>query len=98
MKVNVRFFALYRERAGASECSWELPEGATLADLLGEIREAYPGLAPPTVEIVAAVNEEYAEGGMVLREGDEVALIPPVSGGAILVRGEILRSAPLRSE
>ena len=77
----MRFFALYRERAGASERGWELPESATLADLLREIRDAYPGLAPPEVEIVAAVNEEYAEGGTVLSEGDEVALIPPVSGG-----------------
>ena len=96
MKVNVRFFALYRERAGASERSWQLPGGATLADLLREIRAAYPGLAPPTVDIVAAVNEEYAEGGIVLREGDEVALIPPVSGGAMFVRGEILHYATFR--
>ena len=64
-----------------SELGWELPESASLADLLREIRGAYPDLAPPDVEIVAAVNEDYAEGGVVLREGDEVALIPPVSGG-----------------
>ncbi len=81
MKVSVRFFALYRERAGTSERDWELPESATLADLLREIRDAYPDLAPPDVEIVAAVNEEYADGGTVLNEGGEVALIPPVSGG-----------------
>ena len=81
MEVTVRFFALYRERAGVSERGWQLPEGATLADLLVEIRRAYPDLAPPDVEIVAAVNEEYADGGVTLREGDEVALIPPVSGG-----------------
>ena len=98
MKVTVRFFALYRERAGASECSWQLPEGATLADLLRKIRAVHPGLAPPTVEIVAAVNEEYAVGGVVLREGDEVALIPPVSGGAQGFTDEILHSASLRSE
>ena len=92
MKVNVRFFALYRERAGASELGWDLPESATLADLLREIRGAYPDLAPPDVEIVAAVNEEYADGGIVIRDGDEVALIPPVSGG-----GEgVIYSRPLR--
>ena len=94
----MRFFALYRERAGASECSWHLPEGATLVDLLREIREVHPGLAPPSVEIVAAVNEEYAEGGVVLRGGDEVALIPPVSGGSRCFADEILHSASLRSE
>ena len=98
MKVTVRFFALYRERVGASVCSWRLPEDATLTDLLREIREVHPGLAPPIVEIVAAVNEEYAEGGLVLREGDEVALIPPVSGGSRCFTDEILHSASLRSE
>ena len=85
MKVNVRFFALYRERAGASERDWQLPETSTLSDLLREIRDAYPDLAPPDVDVVAAVNEEYADGGVVLRDGDEVALIPPVSGGALVM-------------
>ena len=88
MRVNVRFFALYRERAGASEKSWTLPESSTLADLLGEIRHSYPDLAPPEVEIVAAVNEEYAEGSLTLREGDEIALIPPVSGGFFSPNGD----------
>ena len=78
----MRFFALYRERAGASEKNWHLRNGATLADLLGEIRKTYPGLVPPDVEIVAAVNEEYADGALALRDGDEIALIPPVSGGS----------------
>lgn len=81
MKVTVRFFALYRERAGMSESDWTLPENATLVDLLLEIRQTHPNLAPPDIDIVAAVNEEYAEGSYTLHEGDEVALIPPVSGG-----------------
>ena len=82
----MRFFALYRERAGASEREWQLRDGATLADLLTEIRKAYPSLAPPDVEIVAAVNEEYADGVLPLQDGDEVALIPPVSGGSLANR------------
>ena len=81
MKVTVRCFALYRERAGTSQRTYDLPGGATMSHLLKEIREHYPELAPPDVEIVAAVNTEYAGRDTVLSEGDEVALIPPVSGG-----------------
>ena len=81
MNVTVRFFALYRERAGMAKSDWSLPANATLADLLLEIRQTYPNLAPPDIDIVAAVNEEYDDGELTLQEGDEVALIPPVSGG-----------------
>ena len=81
MKVTVRYFALYRERAGASQSSYHLPKGATVSDLIGEVRERHPDLAPLHVSIVAAVNTEYAGADTVLEDGDEVALIPPVSGG-----------------
>ncbi len=59
----------------------ELPENSTVDDLLSHVRDIFPHLAPPEVDIVAAVNAEYAEGDQVLHQGDEVALIPPVSGG-----------------
>jgi molybdopterin converting factor small subunit len=49
--------------------------------LVGAVRERFPGLAPPEVQIVVAVNEEYAEPETVLHPGDEICLIPPVSGG-----------------
>jgi molybdopterin converting factor subunit 1 len=81
MKLDITFFALYRERAGRRQYSLELPGGATVADLTQAIRERFPNLAPPEVNIVVAVNTEYAEPDTVLREGDEVCLIPPVSGG-----------------
>ena len=81
MQLDVRFFALYRERAGCSAFSLEVPKGATVADLTAEVRRHFPGLAPPEVNIVVAVNSEYAEPEAVLGEGDEVCLIPPVSGG-----------------
>ena len=85
MKINVRLFALYRERAGAGHLTLDLAPGSTLADVVGEIRNLYPQLAPPAVRIVAAVNAEYTEGDVPLYEGDEVALIPPVSGGCAMV-------------
>ena len=59
----------------------ELPENSTVSDLVAHIRDIFPQLAPPEVDIVAAVNAEYVEGNQVLQQGDEVALIPPVSGG-----------------
>ena len=74
-------FALYRERAGSALVSVELPEGSTAGDLTAAVRAEYPRLAPPEVRIVVAVNAEYADDDQPLYPGDEVCLIPPVSGG-----------------
>ena len=76
MHVTVRLFAQLRERAGTSELSIELPEGARVKDAIDE-------LGPLTAElpVVMAVNREYADGDAELAPGDELALIPPVSGG-----------------
>ena len=81
MELVVRLFALYRERAGCKTLPVELPEGATVADLTQEMRRQLPMLAPPEVQIVVAVNADYADPETVLRHGDDVCLIPPVSGG-----------------
>lgn len=81
MELSVRFFALYRERAGSSQICLDLPEKSTVADLTDEVRRQFPNLAPPQVRIVVAVNADYAEPETTLREGDDVCLIPPVSGG-----------------
>ena len=81
MELSVRFFALYRERAGCGVAQVTIREGATVADLVATVRERFPRLAPPEVQIVVAVNEEYAEPETALSAGDEICLIPPVSGG-----------------
>ena len=81
MELSVRFFALYRERAGCRQTTITVSDNATVADLLLAVREQYPRLAPPEVQIVVAVNEEYAEPHLPLHPRDEVCLIPPVSGG-----------------
>lgn len=81
MKVKVRLFALYRERAGRNQIEVTIPEGATVADLVAEVRRQLPQLAPPQVAIVAAVDTEYADPGMLVQPGADVCLIPPVSGG-----------------
>ena len=81
MKVQARFFALYRERVGQSTVDFDLAEGATVADLVASVMQAYPGLSPDPAKLVVAVNREYAEHTEPLRDGDEAAFIPPVSGG-----------------
>jgi len=74
----VRLFAALRDRAGASEIELQLPDGARVGDalaLLGDLTDGVP--------VVMAVNREYADDAVSLHAGDEVALIPPVSGGSI---------------
>ena len=79
MLVSVRLFAGLRERAGAARVEVELPEPATVADLLAAME-----LAPRSC--VAAINREYAAPEAPIAPGDEVALVPPVSGGDGTVR------------
>ena len=81
MQLTVRFFALYRERAGCGTATVAVDEGATVSDLVAAVRQRFPRLAPPEVSIVVAVNQEYAESDQRLQAGDEICLIPPVSGG-----------------
>ena len=73
----MRLFAMLRERAGTDELTLELPEGARVRDALGELESLASGLP-----LVLAVNREYAPEDRALDAGDELALIPPVSGGA----------------
>jgi len=81
MELNVRLFALYRERAGKNIVTVAVAAGATVSDLTDEVRRQIPNLAPPGVKIVVAVNTDYADSEVVLQPGDDVCLIPPVSGG-----------------
>jgi molybdopterin converting factor subunit 1 len=81
MELSVRLFALYRERGGRNSITVSVKDGATVADLTAEVRRQLPNLAPPEVKIVVAVNTDYADHDVVLRPGDDVCLIPPVSGG-----------------
>ncbi len=77
MTVTVRLFAMLRERAGADEIELDLPDGARVADAIARLGDVAQGLP-----LVMAVNREYAPEDQVLDAGDELALIPPVSGGA----------------
>lgn len=81
MTVRSLFFATYRDLAGSEELAVELPSPATVADLVRELRASHAGLAALPETPAVAVNMEYAPLSTPLRDGDEVAFIPPVAGG-----------------
>jgi molybdopterin synthase catalytic subunit len=84
MVVEVRLFAILRERAGRERIELSLPRGATVADALGRLSEV-EALAEPLarLSVAMAVNRDYAAADTVLQPADELALIPPLSGGAL---------------
>ncbi len=101
MRVRVRLFAVQRELVGAREVSLELADGGTVADAWEGLVALHPALAPGRDSVRFAVNAAYAEPGAVLADGDEVAMIPPVSGGSGEVTpGRILelRMAPIGTD
>ncbi len=83
MTVHVRLFAILRERAGRDSVEIELPEGATVGDAFERLAAA-PGLGElvERLPLRMAVNREYAGPATAIAPGDELALIPPISGGA----------------
>jgi molybdopterin converting factor subunit 1 len=81
MRVRSLFFALYRDLAGAAELDVELPPGATAGTLVQALRSRGGAFERLPAEVAIAVNREYASLDAPLRDGDEVALIPPVAGG-----------------
>jgi molybdopterin synthase catalytic subunit len=91
VEVTVRLFAMLRERAGAGEVTLDLPEGARVSDALSALGGLADGLP-----LVMAVNRVYADEGQVLDPGDELALIPPVSGGELVRPHARVTEEPLR--
>jgi len=81
MQIRVLFFGMLREIIGRSSESLEMPEHSTLRDLLGHYQKMVPAIGPMTASLAMSINQEYAPPGSELRAGDEVALLPPVSGG-----------------
>lgn len=85
MTVRVRLFAVLRERAGSDELELELEEGATVADAIERLSSSEPlGETLARLPVRMALNRDYASPEAPLRPGDELALIPPISGGAAL--------------
>ena len=80
MEITVSLFGIAREIVGQSSLTLTAPAGQSAAGLLAELRAAYPPLAGLS-SLAVAVNNEYAAEDLALHERDEIALIPPVSGG-----------------
>jgi molybdopterin synthase sulfur carrier subunit len=84
IKITVLFFASAREAAGIKETQLLFPMGSDTLDLRNELASQYPKLAPMVLDedsVTLAINEEYVTETAQLKDGDTVALIPPISGG-----------------
>jgi MoaE-MoaD fusion protein len=81
MRIRVRLFAVQRELAGTREVALDVPPPATVADAWDALVERYPALRPGRDFVRFARNGVYADATTALQDGDEVAMIPPVSGG-----------------
>jgi sulfur-carrier protein len=79
--IKVRLFAQMRLTAGRSEVELDVPEGTTVDQALLRFYEKHPDLSAHAPYCMVAVGVDYADAGRILREGDEVSLIPPVQGG-----------------
>ncbi len=82
MRVRVRLFAIQRELVGAREVELELPHGASIENAWSALIDLHPTLAPGRAYVQFARNADYADPDTPLADGDELAIIPPVSGGA----------------
>ena len=81
MRVRIKLFAVVKERAGVGETALELPDGATVAAASQALKQKFPAIENFLARSAFAVNREYVDPATVLRDGDELAVIPPVSGG-----------------
>ena len=98
MDVTVRLFASLREYAGSGTVALRLVDGATVADAIEQLRGGALSGLPENAPFVAAVAREYVKTDHPLSEGDELALVPPVSGGAGEVRLAEVTGDPLDVE
>jgi molybdopterin converting factor subunit 1 len=94
MRVQVRLFASYREAAGVGRIELELPPGAKVKDAIAAVVKEHPLIAEGR-QVVIARNHDYVTADEALADGDEVALIPPVSGGALTVAPIAVMGSPL---
>lgn len=81
MKIRVHFYGLLKQDVGSKEQVIDLGQGATVADLLAALAEQQPALRPRLATVACAVGDELVAPDHPLRDGDAVALLPPVSGG-----------------
>jgi len=80
-KVSVRFFARYAELAGCDSSAVNVPAPSTVSDVIARVREVFPGMQAMPPRPLAALNRRQVKLDAAVNEGDEVALLPPISGG-----------------
>ena len=81
MTITVLFFAQAREQSGRARGTLELPDGSKVADALARLEREHPALAALWPHLAVAVDQHLVRGDAPLRDGAELALLPPVSGG-----------------
>jgi molybdopterin converting factor subunit 1 len=81
VRITVKFFAILRDRAKTSETMLDLPPHSNIAAAMEKLAEQFPVIANDLNRVAIAVNRNYAKADALLHDGDELALIPPVSGG-----------------
>ena len=81
MVIKVCFYSYFKDLAGCTETTEELPAGSTVAELLSRLSMRFPRLAAMRKSMLVAVGVDYQAPDYILKEGDEVSLFPPVQGG-----------------
>ena len=81
MRIRVLLFGQLKDIVGRQEESLDVQPGTSLSDLMARYADQFPKFKPMTASIACSVNREYAPASVVLRDGDEVGFLPPVSGG-----------------
>lgn len=82
MYIRVLFFGILKDLAGCAGETAEFPEGTTIEQVWNRYAARYPGLGPARASVLAARNQEFAAANSPVAEGDEIAFLPPVSGGS----------------
>ncbi len=83
MQVKLLFFASLKDIVGSRQLQLDVPQGATVADVLTRLEASYPRIKQYRPVVLTAVNEEYVDQRAPIHDGDEVAIFPPVSGGEV---------------
>lgn len=81
MRIEVRLFAQARERVGSAHARLELPEGSLVTDALAMLEQVYPAIAELRPHLALAIDGALVRGSDALTDGNELSLLPPVSGG-----------------
>lgn len=81
MRVKVQLFARLRELAGCGHCECDVPAGSSVDDVWRALTARHPALGPFAGAISCAVNTDFARMSAAVHDGDEIAFLPPVSGG-----------------